>query len=203
MKNELSQQSENPLQENKALIILTNFWDAEFLLDKRILVESSKVIKLDDPQVYSIALSHPSFAKLPNIELYFRDRLNFFCPTYDMLKDYKENKSWEEYVKRYRELLIGRKVLVKNWIKDLPKNKVYLLCCWEDTSGKAHCHREILYKAFINSEFIMKNINPIYRTGKKTYNELGKSAELVDSRQTNSLNLNSFTFNHFDNTEAF
>jgi len=165
-------------QKSKPLVILTNFWDAESLLKKHFVTDSTNaaktpnLIKLDNVLVYSIALSHPSFEKLPTVEKCFQDRITFLCPTYDMLKDYKEDKDWDKYVKRYKALLVQRKETIKTWIRELTNGQIYMLCCWEDTSGKAHCHRDILYRSFINSAFVTEHLKVFYRTGKKTYDSV-------------------------------
>lgn len=113
--------------------------------------------------VYSIALSHPELTDLKNPSS--MTRLDVFCPTYDMLKRYKENGDWEAYTKDYWNLLKARKNRMAEWAESLVRDRIYFLCCWENTSGKAHCHREILYQAMKGSKIINEKSLVIYRKG--------------------------------------
>jgi hypothetical protein len=158
---------------DKPVILFTNFWDANKLLDRKhfLLLNDDKLFKVQlSPnryRVYSIALSHPSLSRLPNIQREFPnlERLNFFCPTYDMLKSHKEGGEWEEYVKDFHKLIKKRKEEIVTWVKSLIPNRAYILCCWENTSGKAHCHRELLYEAFSKSKSLKNRAVYIYRDG--------------------------------------
>lgn len=166
---------------DKSIIILTNFWDADTLIDFRYLLlhdtKSEILCKInflkgkngvpENFSVHSIALSHPEFKKYYNLKEI--NRLDFFCPTYDMLKRYKDNHDWEAYSKDFVSLIQKRKSTIKEWMKSLKPNWVYFLCCWEDTSGGAHCHREIIHKAFKDSKVASQKIISIFRDGKKIY----------------------------------
>jgi hypothetical protein len=121
--------------------------------------------------VHSIALSHPEFKKEVNLKGI--GRLDFFCPTYDMLKRYKANNDWEAYSKDFIKLIQKRKNTIKEWMDSLKPNWVYFLCCWEDTSGGAHCHRELIHKAFKDSKVASQKIISIFREGKKIYKKTG------------------------------
>lgn len=160
---------------NKAIVILTNFWDADNIIDNGSLIVEDvafkKIYKIDfvslpetNFTIHSIALTSPQMKskRFDNIT-----RLDFFCPTYDMLKRYKEDKNWDKYVPDYKELLRCRKDNIRRWIISLKPNHVYILCCWENTSKGAHCHREILHKAFLNSSTARNNIISVYRHGSK------------------------------------
>lgn len=159
----------------KSAIILSNFWDANSLIDQGYILYSSKgneVYKINfcsdskhdsNYSVYSIALSHPDLKNKVNLSL--MTRLDFFCPTYDMLKRYKSDGDWEAYTKDYMNLLRNRKSKMSEWMDSLIGDRVYFLCCWENTSGKAHCHREILYRVMLNSKKLSEKAIIIFRKG--------------------------------------
>ena len=120
---------------NSPTVVFTNFWDADeiaavhhFIVDDP---QYDKIYKFnlfpsvpvsDDlrgeiPSNYSvrsIALSKPEitednafFALEKNGDII--SRLDFFCPKYSMLKQYKRDSNWEVYRQKYRELLVQRK----------------------------------------------------------------------------------------------
>lgn len=161
-------------------VILTNFWDANLLINQRFVMyddQKNKVVykinlasnkdnKPSNFSVHSIALRPPP--KNPdNIECI--DRLDFFCPTYNMLCRYKSDNNWEAYTADYLKLLKTRKKLIKLWFDSLKPNWIYFLCCWENTATGAHCHRELMYKSFCESSVFMKKVLPIYRHGERIY----------------------------------
>jgi hypothetical protein len=159
---------------NKPIILFTNFWDANKLIDRKYFIFSKddkayKVNLIDAPlnyNVLSIALTHPPIKSLPNINSRFNlDRLDFFCPTYNILMDYKNGGEWDDYVKAYKILLKKRKSQIVQWIKSLTPDKVYILCCWENTSKGANCHRDILYNVFTASESMRNRAIYISRDG--------------------------------------
>jgi hypothetical protein len=165
---------------NRPVIVFTTFWDADYLVKHRtIFVESanqSKALKInllmddssvpDNFSVKSIALSSPHIDKLPCLQCFGEiERLDFFCPTYNMLSRYKKDRDWESYTEDYMALIRDRKDLVKDWLKSLKKNHVYILCCWENTSVKAKCHRRLIYDAFMKSKVVKNNTILIYRHG--------------------------------------
>ena len=161
----------------KSLVILTNFWDANFLIDNRFILYNSnkektvyKVNLGQDKQtnfsVHSVALRPPK--KIPE-HLNKMDRLDFFCPTYDMLNKYKKDNDWESYKKDYIVLLKERQKNIREWFASLKPDWVYFLCCWENTATGAHCHRELIYNAFCQSKKAKDKIIPIYRHGEKIY----------------------------------
>ena len=166
-------------QNNKSIIVLTNFWDANVLIDYKFILYKAdgddKVYKINiisdrgenNFEVNSIALSHPPLDKLHNLQ--HLNRLDFFCPTYDMLCRYKSDGDWVSYSKDYHELLKDRKGDLKDWIENLKPNHIYFLCCWENTLTGANCHRRLLYERLLSSEAAMKKIFPIYRNGDKIY----------------------------------
>ena len=162
----------------KSIVIFTNFWDAEDMIKSRVLLvplSDSKVYKINlilDPQnfsVHSVALKGPSFEKMPNLQKAYGGRIDVFCPTYDLLDRYKnQNYPWEDYIKDYMDILKDRKERAKEWIISLNTENIYILCCWENTSKNAHCHRHILYDVILKSKFASSKIFPIYRSGAKT-----------------------------------
>lgn len=162
----------------KPIVFLTNFWDANVLLEQRFvflkfangeyckinfLMDSKK--KPSNFKVYSIALQSPPFEKLPYIEAAFKGRIDVFCPTWDLLHRYHGNKDWKAYCKDYIAILKNRKDAIKKWMSNLDPSTIYFLCCWENTSGKSHCHREILHSAFKNSKNAQEALVPIFRSG--------------------------------------
>lgn len=163
----------------KPIVILTNFWDAESILKlQSIFIDirnSNKVCRLNflkdqnnNPKnfsVYSIALSHPNFSKLPNLNKAFKGRIDCFCPTYNMVMDYKETKNWLAYIPLYKDILVNRKERILKWFDSLEKDHIYLLCCWENIKGKSHCHRELLYKVLLTSKKANDKLYPILREG--------------------------------------
>jgi len=69
-----------------------------------------------------------------------------------------------------------RKESINKWADSLEPNCVYFLCSWENTVSGAHCHREIIYKAFSSSKKMSEKIIPVYRHGEKNYkDEIGRS----------------------------
>jgi len=161
---------------NKPIILFTNFWDANNLIDRKHFTFSkdgqiSLVNLIDDPinyNVLSIALTHPPIESLPNIKSRFSlNRLDFFCPTYGILMDYKNGGEWSEYIIKYKELLKSRKDSIVPWVKSLNQNNVYILCCWENTSKGANCHRDILYDVFTKSNSMKDMAIYVSRDGKK------------------------------------
>ena len=169
------------MSKSKAIVVLTNFWDANALIDYGFLLHK---VEGDDTvhkvnlitqrgdsnfSVKSIALSHPPLVKLPHLK--HLDRLDYFCPTYDILCRYKDDGDWVSYTKDYYELLKSRKDDLRDWLENLEPNHVYFLCCWENTVGGAECHRKLLYKRFMSSPLAMTKMLPIYRAGNKIYKE--------------------------------
>lgn len=143
-------------EQTDKILIFTTFWDADYFLKNN---EYSLC------KVYSIALQHPN---LPFISKKFNPlpTLDFFCPTWEMLSKYKTDKNWDDYTKKYRALLMQRKKEIKEWFNSL-KNGSYMLCCWENTSRGANCHRKLLYDVFVHSKSTKDKAVYIYRHGGK------------------------------------
>jgi len=159
----------------KAITILTSFWDANFVIDCGLTFfpcDKEKNYKINfnknDPNysVYSIALRHPEIneklSHLKNIKT-----LDFFCPTYDMLKRYKNDNNWKSYTKDYLNLMRKRKEEVRDWMNSLIPDHIYLLCCWENTAFKAKCHRQLLFDAFNHSKLAQEKMISFYSHGEK------------------------------------
>jgi len=168
---------------NKPILIFTTFWDAAMLARNRHLLfrlsqEDKTIYKLnlimdednnpDNFTINSIALSHPKFKDTLTILNDFSvPRLDFFCPTYDMLQRYKDDKDWDTYKKDYFNLIKGRGKDIKKWIASLRPDHIYILCCWENTVKNANCHRRIVFDALGNSKLTKDSILSIYRHGDK------------------------------------
>lgn len=163
---------------NKPIVIFTNFWDAEKALRSEYLVDYDditmrKIVFRQDPKnhtVCSIALAHPNLDKLKSIKKgnkneYALPRLDFFCPTYEMLMDYKNGGEWSDYTLKYRSILRERKEVIIEWLDTLEDGHIYLLCCWENTSKKSNCHRKLIYDAFKSSKSLMDKALYIHRDG--------------------------------------
>ena len=160
------------------MIVFTTFWDACQLVDSKMILFDWKnsIKKLDlisDPcnfSIHSVALAHPPFEKIPSLQNIFRgnrDRLNFFCPTYDLLHKYHSDKDWNYYTEKFNGILEKNRPSINNWLSSLEQNHIYILCCWEDTSLKANCHRKIIYERLQRSEIVKNKLILIYRNGGK------------------------------------
>lgn len=183
----------------KPIIILTNFWDAESILELGTALISVRdkdlICRLNflkdeegNPKnfsVHSIALSHPDFKRLPNVKEAFGGRLDHFCPTYDMVMDYKRTKDWKRYIPLYKQVLLNRKRRIVSWMESLEKDHIYILCCWEDTSGESHCHRELLYKAFLTSKTANDMLYPILRDGAGIFKQKSTRGILEEVKEAN------------------
>lgn len=156
----------------KPVVILTNFWDANKLIEQGFALfnEDEKVYKVNlfpdrsNFVVHSIALSHPSLSKLEHLENSMW-RLDHFCPTYNLLHRYKDDKDWEAYVRDYKDILKNRKDRIRSWVDGLAENRAYILCCWENTALNSKCHRQILYEAFKSSSYTKDKMVLCYRNG--------------------------------------
>ncbi len=162
--------------ETKPVIIFTTFWDAEYIISNKFCIaqqeNAAKMVHLNNPLNYmvnSIALMSPDIERFPLIKEQFGSfrTLDFFCPTYDILRKYKDDKDWAYYTEKYKELLVRRKDDIKEWISGLENNKAYILCCWENTSKHANCHRQIIYKAISGSKTLKDKVICLYRDGGK------------------------------------
>jgi hypothetical protein len=163
----------------KSLVIFTSFWDANVIIENKYVLHhdeaENKIYKINlfanqsNFEVASIALSHPDFSSkgLSNLSKCNVYKINELCPTYDLLQRYKEDKNWEKYRKEYYDLIKSRNMKIKSWIESLEEGRAYILCCWENTSKGAHCHREILYEIFNHFDSIKKKVFSIYRHGEK------------------------------------
>jgi len=177
----------------KAIVLFTSFWDADSIIgDQYFIVRSNDKKKyskinlftndIGQPEnfsVRSIALSHPNLSKLSKLMTLEKDakmtRLDFFCPTYNILKRYKNDNDWDSYQRDFVDIVKNRKESIKDWIEGLIPNHLYILCCWENTVGGANCHRQILYKLFNKSPSAMKKMVCLYRDGARDYKR--KSSE--------------------------
>jgi len=171
----------------KSIVILTNFFDADYLVSNGYMFYKPnsnkdvvyKINFLKDENnkplnytVDSIALASPPLAKLPHIDNL--KRIDCLCPTYNMLNDYKADKDWPRYTERYMELLKKRKPRIKEWLSSLVPNHVYFLCCWENTATGSNCHRKLYYDVLRKSKKAQEVMLPIYRNGtcSKTSDEI-------------------------------
>lgn len=192
METNLSEQSTDIA--NRPTIVFTNFWDANAAVRDGYLLTADKdgehykvnliknsVGKPENFEVYSIALQHPALEQLPHIEeaFGFLHTVDIMCPTYDILMAHKKGGTWEQYTEDFMELIKTRKKEISSWVEELDR-KIYLLCCWENTSGKANCHRQLLYDAFMRSKFIQSKANVFYRHGGKKDIKVGESAQTVN-----------------------
>jgi len=189
---------------NKSIVLFTNFFDAAYVIQSGVLLfedqgqaYSYPIIdiqrgKIRDKNYYlhSIALSQPiKGEQMP--------RLDFFCPTYEMLSRYKENKDWVAYEKDYRKLLKNRKSKIKEWMNSLDEDTLYILCCWENTSKGAHCHRRIIYDAMCNSKTAREKIIPVYRDGGRSLKKypIYVMDQIAASRRSHRRNIDLVTVN--------
>jgi len=183
-------------KEVKPIVIFTNFWDAQKMIDNGFILlgRGTKVYKLNffkdksNFSVHSIALSHPPLKKLSALRVSSKndamDRIDCFCPTYTLLHKYKEDMDWGFYVDAYKVILKERKDRVKYWVDSLQINHIYILCCWENTSLKSKCHRQLVYQAFNASAYTKDKMITIYRNG----NEL-KEPTVIQPEDAIDINL--------------
>jgi hypothetical protein len=149
----------------KPIIIFTTFWDATSVYESGGFMIDDKIIKFDPNEVElrSIALAQPKGKSLPN--------LSFLNPTWDILKEYKADRDWQKYTNEYKQILVENRLEIADWIDSL-ENKVYILCCWENTCKGANCHRKIVFDALNSSNRTKSSALYIYRDGdSNTYNQ--------------------------------
>jgi len=141
---------------NKPTLVFTNFWQVNYFLQKEIITIPFII--------YSIALKNPSNDKIPYIDENVA-RLDFFCPTWEILQKYKQDNDWQSYTNAFMALMKARKSIVIDWLNDLDPTHSYYLCCWENTSEGTNCHRKLLYDALQKSKKYSEQINLIYLHG--------------------------------------
>jgi hypothetical protein len=168
----------------KPMIIFTTFWDAVCLVDLGGIIIEDKVFEFDrdEVSVSSIALAQP---KMPN-QITFPE-LDFFAPTWDLLKTYKSDRDWNSYTKIYKGFLKEDQKRIATWLKTLDKGKINILCCWENTCNGANCHRKILYDLLSNSKRTKDIASYIYRDGDSK--SLNRDKQLIAFKQSFSSEL--------------
>jgi len=152
----------------KPVVIFTNFWDANKIIGQKsvfleLIGQKFTLNKYDKLSIHSIALSHPPLEKLPHLKDI--TKIDFFCPTYDLLHRYKEDNDWGAYVKDYKDILRSRKEKIKYWVDSLKSDTAYILCCWENTSLKSKCHRQLVCDALNSSAYTKDKVLTVYRNG--------------------------------------
>jgi len=174
----------------KPTVVFTNFWDANILAQDKYMTycfhESPTEKKfymawLRNYQFYSIALGMPDASKTPFLKDIFR--LDHFCPTYDLLMTYKKDGDWDKYRQVYRKLLVYRKDLITDWVDSLEQDKIYILCCWEDTSKKCNCHRKLLFDALKSTSIWKDKAIWVYRHGNGKYFRMHPTKEANTENQ--------------------
>jgi len=163
----------------KPVVVFTSFWDANFLVDQEFFLHDiegkpnliwlkNKAGKPFNYSVNSIALRAPSLSKLKAVQdkCGKMEQLKFFCPTYAIFSEQKNNPDWDYYTEKFKNVMRERKQEVFDWVDSLENNKIYFLCCWESTGGNTHCHREIIYNAFNNNPIIKGKVTSLYRHGR-------------------------------------
>jgi len=149
---------------SKPTLVFTNFWQVNYFLQKEVITIPFTV--------YSIALKKPSGDKLPYVDENI-PRLDFFCPTWEILQKYKQDNDWQSYTDAFMSLMRTRKPAVTGWLENLALSHDYYLCCWENTAEGAHCHRKLLYDALQKSRKYSEELNLIYLHGnEKTYEKV-------------------------------
>lgn len=182
----------------KPYVIFTNFWDANVMVQDGYMTYCSineqtsekkfYMVWLRNYQVYSIALGIPESSKIPFLKNIFR--LNHFCPTYNLLMSYKKDGDWGKYREAYRKLLISRKEDINDWLSTLEEDKIYILCCWEDTSKRCNCHRKILFDALRSTRIWKDKAIWIYRHGNGKYFRMYPSKTInAKSQNKHSINM--------------
>lgn len=89
-------------------------------------------------KVLSIANSHPrNVGKIDG-------QVKCLMPEWEDVVAFKRHQiSEEEFVKRYRELIVSRWSEVKSWMMSLGVEDELYLCCWE---REGFCHRYLVAK---------------------------------------------------------
>ena len=155
----------------KPVVVLTTFWNANAIINYGLLSYQINLItygiNLDGSNftVNSIALKNPPLNKLPHLKGI--SRLNFFCPSWDILHRYHNDNDWDAYTKIYYDILKNNKEDIRGWMGNLKEDHVYFLCCWENTLKEAHCHRQLVYDALLASERATQLMTPVYKHGDK------------------------------------
>ena len=154
------------------IVIFTNFFDACYFIKNKSTIltiddKSYHLHLLENPEIFSIAISSPPKDKLKIIYDNYSDipRLDFFCPTYKLLCQYKEDKDWIEYEREFIKIISLNKNNIMEWVDSLESNKIYILMCWENTAGGSNCHRKILYDKISISKKLKSKAIWIYRHG--------------------------------------
>jgi len=148
---------------SKPTIVFTTFWDALEVSQNGGMLHEDKAIRFlsNECVILSVALAKPKLPKLRNV-----GTLDFFCPTWEILKEYKKNRDWNTYTNKYRKILVQNKDEIAQWVDTL-ESRVYFLCCWENTVSGANCHRHLLYEALSKSKRTKDSANYIFRHGDK------------------------------------
>jgi len=197
MEEEYEEQEEvknTPQEITSPVIIFTTFWDCKNILDNLpyifavkdnvVYVINTKKTKDRNVMKFAISITSP-----PEFKDY--SRLNMFAPTYRILSNYKKDKDWKKYRSEYVELLKKRKDEILKWNKALQvaDNSLIFLCCWENTSCGANCHRRILYDCF-NESAAFDDCILLYRDGNESKEHKKVEASLF-SKYKGSVKLNS------------
>ncbi len=183
-----SSNQDNHDSQDRPVLLFTNFWDANAIVSNGYCIvsdnstyhkvnfipktsncdaDSDSSIYLDTPENFkfvSIALQSPSLSKMPTISEHGMETQHALCPTYEILMEYKATKDWDKFSQKYMELIATRRQAIRKWIDSL-ENKVYLCCCWENTCGKAKCHRSLLFEAFKKSKYVREKVVLLHRDG--------------------------------------
>ena len=154
---------------DKAIVVFTNFFDADALIGAGQLPIDSMIIDLTKTKtrVYSIAVLHPDMDVYPNLQEKYPNGLSsidIFTPTAKMLAQYEADKNKKEYAETYEMMVRKNKFKARGWFQTLKRNDVHILCGWEKTT-EGFCHRKVLYDMFKRSKIAKKACDPIYRHG--------------------------------------
>jgi len=158
----------------KPIIVFTTFWDADFIISNGGFyckeLDSFISFRQEEVEPLSVALGIPDLKKFKN----FKEIKKIPCltPKFSMLRAYKENGDWKSYTIKFSELIKENKKQILSFLNSLQNNKVYILCCWENTKNGAHCHRKIIYDALTFSKKTNDLANYFYRHGSKEEEDL-------------------------------
>jgi len=97
--------------------------------------------KQDDLSYFLKELIHCDYVHLPEL-----------APTKEILSDYRQDKNWDKYERRYLQLLKERNIATNPKLSILKENKCCFLCS-EATADK--CHRRLL------AEYLSKTWNDV------------------------------------------
>lgn len=134
-------------------IIFTNYFHANKLIEG-----------YPDYIVCAISNGIPTHDKVPNLKHIVK--LSFFVPEWREVKNLKDGGAWSDFENAFMQKLKKDSTEITKWINEIIiTDNTYVLCCWENTSGVAKCHRQILFNWLSMNKKLANLISIEYRHG--------------------------------------